>query len=269
MLANTDAEDVMAIAQQFRELVNALLETVAITPISLDIDVTSDGNFHGFDDGQFYVVRSGSITARHQGKTIYILQEGDMLLPDIAGSLEGDIAVHYGSETGARLESFSALDFMGRVFADPAAIRLWTRLLISYCGLMLRITASNLPEDIETTPGFEVYQPQEIIIRQGDRADYVFNMTSGVAEVLVNDVNVGRIGEGEIFGAMAVLTQANRSATVRAKTACSIVKVPGDQFTELIKRNPATIHSLLVDMANSIVHLNEQLAGLGDNRHMR
>ena len=102
--------------------------------------------------------------------------------------------------------------------------------------------------------------------RQGERADYVFNMSAGEAEVLVDDVIVGRVGEGEIFGAMAVLTHADRSATVRARTACSVVKVPKEQFTELIKRNPTTIHSLLVDMANSIVNLNEHLVGLrGDN----
>jgi CRP-like cAMP-binding protein len=87
-------------------------------------------------------------------------------------------------------------------------------------------------------------------------------MSSGVAEVLVDAVTVGRIGEGEIFGAMAALTHADRSATVRAKTTCSVVKVPKEQFTELIKSNPATIHSLLIDMANSIVNLNEQLVGL-------
>ena len=61
---------------------------------------------------------------------------------------------------------------------------------------------------------------------------------------------------------MAALTQADRSATVKAKTTCSVVKVPKEQFTELIKSNPATIHSLLIDMANSIVNLNEQLVGL-------
>jgi hypothetical protein len=46
-----------------------------------------------------------------------------------------------------------------------------------------------------------------------------------------------------------------------------VVKVPKDQFTELIKSNPATIHSLLIDMANSIVNLNEQLVGLRGSRH--
>ena len=115
---------------------------------------------------------------------------------------------------------------------------MWTRLLVTYSGLMLRITAANLQDETDATPGFEVYEPGEIIIKQGDRADYVFNMTAGVAEVVVDDVPVGRIGEGEIFGAMAALTQADRSATVRAKTTCSVVKVPKEQFTDLIKPQP-------------------------------
>ena len=151
---------------------------------------------------------------------------------------------------------------MQRVFHEPVAVRLWTRLLITYAGLMLRITAANTWDDAPATPGFEVYEPGDVIIQQGDRADYVFNMAAGVAEVFVDDVTVGRIGEGEIFGAMAALTHADRSATVKAKTTCTVVKVPKEQFIELIKSNPATIHGMLIDMANSIVNLNEQLVGL-------
>jgi CRP-like cAMP-binding protein len=128
--------------------------------------------------------------------------------------------------------------------------------------MMLRLTASRSDTDVVATPGFELYEPGDTIIRQGERADYVFNLTSGSADVLVDDVPVGRISEGEIFGAMAALTHADRSATVKARTACSVVKVPKEQFTDLIKTNPATIHSLLIDMANSIVNLNEQLVGL-------
>ena len=58
---------------------------------------------------------------------------------------------------------------------------------------------------------------------------------------------------------MAALTHADRSATVRARSRCSVVKVPNSQFTDLIRSNPSTIHALLTDMANSIVSLNEQL----------
>ena len=266
MLANINEPDFATLAEQFKALVRELLDAVEMPPTSLQVEPTPGGNFRGFDGGQFYVVHGGSITARYQNKTVYVLDEGDILLPDIAGTGDEAIAVFYGSDAGATLHSYPALDFMQRVFDDPKATRLCTRLLITYAGMMLRITAVNTCADIESTPGFEEYEPGAIIIQQGERADYVFNMTAGVAEVLVDDVTVGRIGDGEIFGAMAALTHADRSATVRARTACSVVKVPKEQFTELIKSNPATIHSLLVDMANSIVNLNEQLVGLRGTR---
>jgi CRP-like cAMP-binding protein len=263
MLADAElGQDFTILTQQYRELVDALLGVVGMPGIPLEVAPVGEGNFRGYDGNQFYVVQRGTINAYYHGKTVYVLEEGDILLPDIAGTAEQDSTVYFRSVAGARLDSYPALEFMRRVFGDPAAVRLWSRVLVTYSGLLLRITAAHVPDDAPATPGYEDYAPGDIIIRQGEKADYVFNMSSGVAEVLVDDVTVGRIGEGEIFGAMAALTHADRSATVRAKTACSVVKVPREQFTELIKSNPATIHSLLVDMANSIVNLNEQLVGL-------
>ena len=267
MLANAElAQDYSILNQQFRQLVTSLLDAVGIPGLPVKVEQTESGNFRGYDDAQFYLVKRGSISARYQDKTVYVLEQGDMLLPDIAGTADENIAVHYCSESGATLQSYPALEFMHRVLNEPAATKLWTRMLVTYSGMMVRITAANVHDDAVATPGYEVFSAGEIIIRQGERADYVFNMSSGTAEVLVDDVTVGRIGEGEIFGAMAALTHADRSATVRAKTDCSVVKVPKEQFTELIKSNPATIHSLLVDMANSIVNLNEQLVGLRGNQ---
>lgn len=263
MLANAElAQDYSILNRQYQQLVSALLEAVGMQGIPFEVAVTEQGNFRGFDGGQFYVVQRGSICARYQGKIVYTLEQGDLLLPDVVGLADQEITVFYGSEAGATLHSYPALDFMSRVFTEGEATKIWTRLLVTYSGIMLRITAARTQDDTTATPGYEEYEPGDVIIQQGERADYVFNMSCGVAEVLVDDVTVGRIGEGEIFGAMAALTNADRSATVRAKTNCSVVKVPKEQFTELIKNNPATIHSLLIDMANSIVNLNEQLVGL-------
>ncbi len=262
MRFKAESVDLTALSQQYRDLAAELMQVVHVGGLPLKVEPSTHGSFRGYDGTQFYVVQQGSLTARYQGKTIYTLEEGDILLPDIAGNSDTAIAVEYSSETGATLQGFPGLDFMQRVFDDSQAVRLWTKLLVTYTGLMLRIAAASAQEEPPSTPGFEEYAPGDIIIRQGERADYVFNMSAGAAEVLVNDVLVGRISEGEIFGAMAALTQSDRSATVRAITDCSIVKVPKEQFTELIKIKPATIHSLLIDMANSIVNLNEQLVGL-------
>jgi hypothetical protein len=265
MLVTIDAQDITALSQQLGTLVSELLGVVSVPAMPHPVDITPAGNFRGFDGSQFYVVRGGSITVRYRDKTIYTLEAGDILLSDITGGRDQTIAVMYGSDTGAQLSSYPALEFMQRVYEEPVAVKLWTRLLVTYAGLMLRIAAASAPEDSPAKPVFEEFEPGETIIRQGDEADYVYNMSSGVAEVLVDGVNVASVGEGEIFGAMAVLTRQQRSATVRARTRCSVVKVPREQFTELIKNNPATIHGLMIDMAHSIVNLNEQLVGSKGN----
>ena len=260
MLASVDLpDDFKLLNQQYRGLVQALLDEIDLLPIRVEVAPTQSGNFRGFDAARFYLVESGTVTVRYSDRSVYLLEEGDILLPDIAGTRDAEVAVYYGSEAGASLNAFSALEFMAQVFSRPATTKLWTRLLVTYSGMMLRLTAMHTQADVVTTPGFAVYEPGEIIITQGERAQYVFNMTAGLADVLVDDVSVGIISAGEIFGAMAALTHADRSATVRARSRCSVVKVPTSQFTDLIKTNPATIHALLTDMANSIVSLNEQL----------
>lgn len=260
MLASVDLpDDFKRLNEQYRGLVRALLDDIDIVPVRTEVAPTPRGNFRGFDAARFYVVESGTVSVRYADRTAYLLEEGDILLPDIAGTREPDAAAYYGSEAGASLSAYSALEFMQQVFARPGTTKLWTRLLVTYAGMMLRIAAMHTKLDLVTTPGFGIYEPGEIIITQGERAQYVFNLTAGLADVLVDDVPVGVISPGEIFGAMAALTHADRSATVRARSRCSVVKVPTRQFTDLIKSNPATIHALLTDMANSIVSLNEQL----------
>ncbi len=263
MLANAElAQDFFILNQQYKRLVAALLESIDIPSIPLEIEATDNALLRGLEGDKIYYIESGSLSARYRDRTVFVLDDGDLLLPDIAGTNDHEVAVSFSSENGASLSGYPALEFMRRVFADAAATKLWTRLLITQAGMGLRLTAALTDDDTHATPGFEIYNPGDIIIRQGDRADFVFNLTEGSAEVVVDGVTVGGIEEGEIFGAMAVLTNADRTATVSAKSRCSVVKVPKEQFADLIKSNPTTIHSLLIDMANSIVNLNEQLVGL-------
>ena len=263
MLATVDlADDFKALNRQFRELVKILLDDVELVPGRVEVTPTRSGNFRSFDGGKFYLVESGTITVRHRDRLVFLLEEGELLLPDIAGLGDPEAAVYYGSEAGASLHSYPALEFMSQVFSRSSTVKLWTRLLVTYSGMMVRLTAANSSIDVVTTPGFEVYEPDDTIITQGDRAEFVYHMTAGIADVLVDGVTVGRVGAGEIFGAMAALTHGDRSATVRARSACSVVKVPTHQFSDLIKSNPATIHALLSDMASAIASLNEQVVHL-------
>jgi CRP/FNR family cyclic AMP-dependent transcriptional regulator len=263
MLANAElAQDFFILNQQYKKLVTALLELIPVQPRTLELEPTYHGSIKELDGSSIYFLAGGSLNVRYRGRTVYLLDDGDLLLPDVAGQEDEASAVSYTSEGGATVLAFPALEFMRQVFEDSASVKLWTRILITQAGLHLRLTASLTEEDTHATPGFEIYNPGDVMIRQGDTADFVFNLSEGTAEVVVDGITVGVIEEGEIFGAMAVLTDCDRTATVMAKSRCSVVKVPKEQFADLIKSNPGTILSLLVDMANSIVNLNEQLVGL-------
>ncbi len=80
MRAMTDEQDFTTLAEQYRDLVQALVDSVNMPPIGLDVEPTPGGNFRGFDAGHFYVVKRGTISACYQSKTIYRLEEGDILV---------------------------------------------------------------------------------------------------------------------------------------------------------------------------------------------
>ncbi len=127
----------------------------------------------------------------------------------------------------------------------------------------LRVDTVRLPGDRLATREIAEHSHSVCMVPVDDNGNVLLvKQYRKPVEAQLLEVPAGGIEEGEIFGAMAVLTNADRTATVMARDRCSVVKVPKEQFADLIKSNPTTIHSLLIDMANSIVNLNEQLVGL-------
>ena len=194
---------------------------------------------------------------RCQTRKLFTWDEGDMILPD-AGSDE----VNYYAESAVLLAAYPTVKLVEAALADEQLARLWTRILTIQQAMLVRLLAAHVPEESHTTPGFAYFEPGDVIIRQGEPADYVFSLFEGQADVLVDDVVVGHVSEGEVLGAIALLTHSPRSATVRAKRRCSVVKVPKHQFKDLIRTNPGMIHSLLTDMARQVTDLNSQVVQL-------
>ena len=210
--------------------------------------------------GKAYLVKGGMLTMRCEGRKLLTWDEGDLILPDTAP--DAPDTMKYSSDSAVLLAGYDTLELVRAVLADDETSRLWTRLLMTQHGMMVRLLAAQVDEEPQTTPGFAYYMPGDVIIRQGDNADYVFSLFEGDADVLVDDIVVGHVNEGEVLGALALLTHSPRSATVRAKSRCSVVKVPKDQFKTLIRTNPTMIHGLLTDMANQIKKLNAHVVEL-------
>jgi hypothetical protein len=82
------------------------------------------------------------------------------------------------------------------------------------------------------------FEPGEIIFRQGDPGDLVYTILRGEVEVIREDEGgaerlLAKMGEGEYFGEMALISDAPRTATVRALTAVDAVSMGGHDFTAL------------------------------------
>lgn len=249
-----------ALVRQYKRLVRELLDKVSLQAESVQLPATDDAFKQGMSPGKTWLIKGGMLSMRCQGRKLMTWDEGDLILPDAAP--DTDDTMKYSADHSVLLAGYDTLELVRTALANEDTARLWTRLLMTQHGIFARLIAAQLDEETQTTPGFAYFMPGDVIIRQGDSADYVFSLFEGSADVLVDDVVVGEVNEGEVLGALAVLTHSPRSATVRAKSRCSVVKVPKDQFKNLIRHNPTMIHGLLTDMANQIKKLNAHVVEL-------
>jgi putative peptide zinc metalloprotease protein len=88
------------------------------------------------------------------------------------------------------------------------------------------------------------YQPGDTIVRQGDRGDRFYIVVDGQVDVIREEAgattHLATLGPGEVFGEMALLNQAPRSATVRARTAVETYTLGEAELGELLRHRPVS-----------------------------
>jgi CRP/FNR family transcriptional regulator, cyclic AMP receptor protein len=87
-------------------------------------------------------------------------------------------------------------------------------------------------------PQSKTYIAGARIFEAGDAASEMFVVVDGEVEILLGKRVVETVGPGGIFGEMAIVDGEPRSASVVAKTDCSLVPVTRSRFTYLIQNTP-------------------------------
>ncbi len=87
-------------------------------------------------------------------------------------------------------------------------------------------------------------QPGDVLIRKGDPARYVYFIASGAVNVETAGQNL-RLGRGEMFGQLAMLTRKPRRAQITAITYCRLLRLDEDRFKQVLSRNPALRETIL------------------------
>ena len=104
--------------------------------------------------------------------------------------------------------------------------------------------------------------PGERIIRKGDKADAAYFISSGEVEVDVGRRRI-RLGPGDFFGEMALISGQPRSAHVTALDYCSLLQLTTSDFREVLRRYPE-IRRQIADLAAQRGQMNLEQEGGAD-----
>ena len=105
------------------------------------------------------------------------------------------------------------------------------------------------------------------IFREGESARYAYVLQSGTIEIL----KLGIDGEtvlaeldvkNTIFGEMALIDGAPRSAGARAKTDVVVTQVDKPNFLNYVAKHPDAAHNIMVKLSQEVRHANAEIADL-------
>ncbi len=105
------------------------------------------------------------------------------------------------------------------------------------------------------------------IFREGESAQYAYIMQTGTVEI----VKLGADGEsvlaeltekGKIFGEMALIDEAPRSAGAKAKTDVEVTGVDKSVFLDYVSKNPKAAHNIMIKLSGELRQANFNIGQL-------
>lgn len=88
---------------------------------------------------------------------------------------------------------------------------------------------------------FETYQPNDLVIREGDHSDAFYAIKSGEVRVYTGadeaPVELATLRAGEIFGEIAAIEGSRRTASVRAGQECELLRLEAAELNAMLAKN--------------------------------
>ena len=107
----------------------------------------------------------------------------------------------------------------------------------------------------------------EVIFHLGDPGDALFIVMSGAIKIMLpsdagDEAILATLRPGDVFGELALLDGAPRSATATALEATETLILPRGQFRELLDTEPAIVDALLASLASELRRLTNHVEEL-------
>ncbi len=101
----------------------------------------------------------------------------------------------------------------------------------------------------------------QAIINAGDEAREFFVIRRGTVVVRIGNRTLDTLGEGDVFGEMALIDSGPRSASVIADTDCEVTPVSEKQFLFMISEAPYFALSVMRVLVDRLRRANQALPG--------
>ncbi|XP_054160495.1 potassium/sodium hyperpolarization-activated cyclic nucleotide-gated channel 2-like [Oppia nitens] len=115
---------------------------------------------------------------------------------------------------------------------------------------------TDFVNSIVTRLKYEVFQPGDIIIKEGTIGNKMFFIQEGIVDiVMINGDVATSLSDGSYFGEICLLTNARRVASVRAETYCNLFSLSVEHFNAVLDMYPLmrrTMESIAAERLNKI-----------------
>lgn len=134
--------------------------------------------------------------------------------------------------------------------------------LLRNIPLFAKIEASKL-KLLAFTSERLTYQANQVLCRQGDMGDAAYIIIEGEAAVRIatpgGDIEVARLGRGDVVGEIAILCDVPRTATVTATEKVTTLRITKELFFRLINEFPQIAIEIMRELAARLERTNAQL----------
>ena len=112
----------------------------------------------------------------------------------------------------------------------------------------------------------KVYNDGDVIVRQGEPGDCMYEILAGTVEVLREkngqEVCLAMLSKGDFFGEMAIFEREVRSATVRTMGEVRAITIDKRTLMRRISEDPSLAFRIVEKMANRIREMDVEIERL-------
>jgi CRP-like cAMP-binding protein len=117
----------------------------------------------------------------------------------------------------------------------------------------------NLIEHFQNARNVICIPAGEAIFHEGERGTVMYLLMDGMADLTVGGRLVELAIAGSLLGEMALIDDAERSATATARTDCRLIAIDARRFDLLIRESPTFGRQVMKVMAERLRRMNERL----------